>query len=67
MYLYSRVFMIIQTGSAQSAIVKFESQGLNKMQFGTRIGAESDYIAGIGRDLRLIEGDVEHWVLGGGV
>lgn len=53
-------FMIVQSGSYQLFIVQRESERLYKMQPGTRIGAETDDIAGVGRDFRLIENDVKH-------
>ena len=53
-------FMVVQSGSHQLLIIQQESERFYKMQPGARIGTETDDIAGVGRDFRLIENDVEH-------
>lgn len=53
-------FMIVQSGSHQLLIVHRESKRFYEMKPGACIGAETDDIAGVWGDLRLIEDDVEH-------
>jgi hypothetical protein len=54
---------IIQPSTAQESIFKLESEGLDQMQPRADVGAKSHDIAGIGRDLRLKEYNVEHGLL----
>ena len=51
---------IVETRPPHRALVEIEAERLDEMQRRTRVGAESDDIAGVGRDLRLEEDDTEH-------
>lgn len=55
-----REFVIIESGAEQLLILQRKTQGFDQMQPGARIGAEADDVAGVGRNFRLIEDDVEH-------
>lgn len=53
-------FVIIQPGATQLPIVELETQRLHQMQVNAGVGAEANNVAGIRRNLWLIEDDVEH-------
>jgi dihydroorotate dehydrogenase (NAD+) catalytic subunit len=50
---------VVQPGAAQALVVEFESQRVDQVQGTAGIGAQAYDIAGVGRDLRLIQDDVE--------
>ena len=56
----ARIFVIIEAGTAQVAIVHPEAQRLDEMQVGCRVGRQPDHVAGVGRDLGVDEDDGEH-------
>ena len=47
-------------GVTQARIVEFESERFDQMQLCAGIGAQPDHVAGIGRNLRLVEHDMQH-------
>ena len=51
---------VIQPGAAQAAVIPGKAKRVDEMQHRAGIGTETDDVAGIGRDLRLVEGDVLH-------
>ncbi len=51
--------VIVQARAAQMLIIQGKPQGLNKVQSGTRARAHADRIAGIGRNDRIIEDDMQ--------
>lgn len=51
---------IIQPGAAHPGVINGKSQRFDQVQTRARIGAQADHIAGIGRNLRLVEDDMEH-------
>ena len=51
--------VIIQARPAQPLVVDIESQGVNQMQGAAGIGAQAYDIAGVGRNLRLIQDHIE--------
>lgn len=53
-------FVIIQPGTTELPIVELETQRLHQMQVNAGVGTETDDVAGIRRNLWLIEDDVEH-------
>ncbi len=53
-------FMIVQSCSQQLLILQCKAQGLHEMQPGARISAQPYDVAGVRRNLRLIQNDVEH-------
>jgi hypothetical protein len=55
-----RPLMVIQAGAAQLAVLQPETQGVNQMKLSPGIGAEADDVTGIGRNLRLEQGNMEH-------
>src|SRR5690606_17673560 len=63
MALERGVFVIVQTGAAQALVVQFEAQWFDQVQLATAVGAQPDNVAGIGRNFRLKEDDVEHAAL----
>ncbi len=60
MHAYSRVLVVIQAGAAQLLVVKFKTQGADQMQLCAGIGAQTDDVAGVRRDLGLVKNDIEH-------
>jgi hypothetical protein len=52
--------MVVEAGSFQSRVGELEPQRLNQVQDGAGIGAQADDIAGIWRNLRLIQNHVKH-------
>src|SRR5690606_5059612 len=60
--LYPGVFVIIQPGTAQPLVIQLETQWLDQMQLAAGIGAQTDDVARVGRDLGLEQGDMEHGV-----
>jgi hypothetical protein len=55
-----RELVVVQTGAAQFRVVQREAQRLDQVQSAAGIGAEPDDIAGVRRNLRLVEDDLEH-------
>ena len=51
---------VIQPGATQAAVVPGKAQRVDEVQHRAGIGAEADDVAGVGRDLRLVKGDVLH-------
>ena len=54
------ILVVIQPGPAQRLVVEIEAERLDEMQFGAGVGAQTNDIAGIGRNFGLIEDDGEH-------
>ena len=52
--------MVIEAGAAQGLVVDVETQWLDKVQLGARIGAQADHVAGVGRNLGLVKDDGDH-------
>ena len=57
---YTHELVIIQPGAQQLLVFQRETQGLDEVQPATGIGAQSDDIAGVGGNFRLVEDYVEH-------
>lgn len=51
---------VIQSGTAQTAVIPDKAKRVDEMQHRAGIGTEANDVAGIGRDLRLVEGNVLH-------
>src|SRR5882724_4611994 len=60
MPLHARVLVVIQTGPAQLLVFHREPQRLDQVQRATRVGRQTDHVAGVGRDFGMNENDVEH-------
>ena len=52
--------MRIEAGTAQPLFVHAEAQRMDQMQVGAGVGGETDDIAGVRRNLRFIEDDMQH-------
>ena len=58
-------FVIVQAGSQQLLVLQRKPQRFDQVQLRAGIGTESDDVAGVRRNFRLKENDVEHgWVTG---
>ncbi len=53
---------VVQPGAAQLRVREVEAERFHQMQAATGIGAQADRVAGVGRDFRGDEDDVEHVV-----
>ena len=60
MHAQRGVFVIIESCAAQLSVVKFEAERANQMQLRSGVGAQTDDVAGIRRNLGLIKDDMEH-------
>lgn len=57
------IFVVIEAGSAQQFVFHGETQGLNQVQAAARVGGQPDHVAGVGRDFRVDQDDVEHGLI----
>lgn len=55
----AREFTVVEPRPSQSRLVQRETQRMNQMQARPGIGAQTDYIAGVGRNLGLVEDDMQ--------
>ena len=58
--LHAGVFMVVQPGAAQLGIFHGKAQRLDQVQVAPCIGGQANDIAGVGRNLRLIQHDMKH-------
>ena len=56
---------IVEAGSAQLTVINLKSQRFNQVQLGSGGGAGAGHIAGVGRNLGLVENDPGHGGWGG--
>jgi hypothetical protein len=54
------VLVVIQARPAQLLVGDPEAQGLDQVQAAAGVGGQADDVAGVGRDFRLEQDDVEH-------
>ena len=56
---------VVQSGTLELLVLEVEAERLDQVQAGAGIRREADDVAGVGRDLRMDEDDVEHgrWVV----
>ena len=52
--------MIIEPGADQVLVVDRKAQGLDQMQRASRVGAETNGVARVGRNFGMNENDVKH-------
>ena len=64
MALQIRVLVIVEPRALELLVVHGKAERLDQVQPRTGVGAQPDHIAGVGRNLRVDEHDVEH---GGGI
>lgn len=62
-HLQLRELLVVEAGAAHCLARELEAERLHDVERRAAVGAQADDVAGIGRDLRLEEHDVEH---GGG-
>ena len=53
-------FVVVQPGPAHFGVVKGKSQGFDQMELCAGVGAKADDVAGIGRDFRFDQDNVEY-------
>jgi dihydroorotate dehydrogenase (NAD+) catalytic subunit len=61
MLAHGSKFTVIQSGTAQAAIIQFETQRVNQVQGAAGIRTKAYDVAGVGRYLRLIQDNMKHW------
>jgi len=54
------VLVIVESRAAHARILERKTERLHEMQLCTRVRAQPDDVAGVGRNLGLDEDDVEH-------
>ena len=59
-FLQGCIFVIIQPGTAHAPVIKVERDRMDQVQTAADVGTKAYDIAGIRRNLRLIEYDVKH-------
>src|SRR3569832_2156304 len=59
-HLHARVLVVIQSRATQARVVELEAQLTDQVQRRAGIGAEANDVAGVGRELGLIEDDMKH-------
>src|SRR5450759_1675974 len=62
MHAQARKLVIIQPGAKQLFILQREAERFDQMQLATGIGAQADDIAGVRRNLRLVQNHAKHKV-----
>src|SRR5699024_9286978 len=55
-----REIVVVQPGPAELGVLEVEAKGLDEMEAGAGDGGETDRIAGVPGDRRLMEEDVDH-------
>lgn len=55
----AREFTVVEPCPSQSRLVQRETQRMNQMQVRPGIGAQTNHIAGVGRNLGLVEDDMQ--------
>src|SRR5690606_41863820 len=58
--LFRSPFVVVEARAAQARVVQFEPERPHQVQPGPGVGAQADGVAGIGRNFRADEYDVEH-------
>lgn len=58
MYADLGIFPVIKTCTTHTLVIKLETKRFNQMETDAAVGAEAYDIAGVGRDLRLIENNM---------
>src|SRR5207244_4789743 len=57
---HARAFVVIEAGAPELAVVEPETERLDQMQLGTRVGRKPDHVARVRRYLRLNENNRYH-------
>ena len=65
MHLQRRVLVVVEAGAAQLLVVEGEAERLDQVQARAGVRAQADHVAGVGRDLGLVQDHVEHAGPGG--
>jgi hypothetical protein len=60
MAAHGGVLVVIESGAAHQAVFHGKAQRLDQVQAAARVGGQADHIAGVGRNLRRDENDMEH-------
>lgn len=54
-------FVVIQAGTLELAVIQRKAERMEQMQTAAGIGAKAYDIAGVGRNLRLIQDNMKHF------
>ena len=60
MAAHRRVLVVVQPGASQLPVVHVKAQRLDQMQRTAGVGCQADHIAGVGRNFRRDQNDMEH-------
>ena len=63
MYTHIGVFVIIQAGAAQLFVIQLETERADQVQLRSSVGAQANNVAGVGRNLGLIQDYIKHQVV----
>ena len=59
-HVHGGQFVVVEAGAAHRLAVQAKSQRLHQVQLTTGVGREPNQVAGVRRNLRLEDDDVEH-------
>jgi len=60
MHLHRRVLVVVEPGAAHTCVVQRETERLHQMQHRPGVSAQANDVAGVGRDFRFDQNDVNH-------
>jgi hypothetical protein len=55
-----REFVVVEPGAAQFRVIQIEAERADQMQLRAAVRAQANHIAGIRRDLWLVQHDMQH-------
>src|ERR1700730_17835124 len=61
MHAHVRELVIVEARALELLVLKRVAERFDEMQAATRVRGEADHVAGVRRNLGLVEDDVEHW------
>ena len=53
-------FAVVQPGAAEPGVVQLETEWPDQVQRRAAVGRQAYDVAGVGRNFRLVEGDLNH-------
>jgi hypothetical protein len=58
--LEAGVLVVVQAGPAKLTVVDFETERFDQMEPASGVGAQADYVAGIGRNFGIKKNHIKH-------
>ena len=59
MDLQAGVLVVVQPGASKLLVLQVESEGFDEVQPRAGVGSEADRVAGVGRNLRLVQQHIQ--------